>query len=181
MQHLCNALPVFLPLFYFFLSSTHTFDRYLNSIFSLHGIMHINTHTHTHLPSLPAIPGVVSLCCQQLPSWLCSGWPLPAPAVGRVTDFRADDHSGHIRFKAPLRSWIMATHYLWSFKYLILMVTLMGITCKTNKIIDRPAPVWMWQSAWRRTRTGQMVGPGIAAPLCAWCQGSAAPVVWRRR
>lgn len=45
---------------------------------------HKYTHSHTVLPFLPAIPGVVSLCCQQPPSLLCSGWPLPAPAVGRL-------------------------------------------------------------------------------------------------
>lgn len=37
---------------------------------------------HTFLPSLPATPGAVSLCCQRCPSWPCSGRPLPAPTVG---------------------------------------------------------------------------------------------------
>lgn len=39
----------------------------------------------------------------------------------------------------------------------------------------------MWQSAWRRTTTGQMVGLGNAAPQCAWHQESVALVVYRGR
>lgn len=53
-------------------------------------VRHARSHKtkHTFLPSPPATPGVESLCCQRCPSWLCSGRPLPAPAVGG----RAHDH-----------------------------------------------------------------------------------------
>lgn len=88
------------------MQTTHTLQlgvwQYLTLLMSAHNTTgkHTHTHTHTLLPSLPAIPGVVSLCCQRSLSWQCSGRPLPAPAAKGVTVFGRGDQSARAGFQS---------------------------------------------------------------------------------
>lgn len=62
-------------------------------------------HKDAFLPSLPASPGAVSLCCQRSRSWMCFGWPLLEPSeYGNSPHYLLSSRT----MKTVPRSWIMA-------------------------------------------------------------------------